>query len=129
MLSAEFRCVGLAQDVITDCSFVASLCIASAMEGRVHKRLITGIIYPQVKKPRADPSRNASCEAARQSFLAHGVVVHLPDAREPSLIMHCLLRLSNPGELVAVGYELPPEVFDSDRACKPCAVANVAARA
>lgn len=43
--------VDLAQDLITDCSFVASLCIASAFERRFHKQLITGIIYPQVPQP------------------------------------------------------------------------------
>lgn len=36
------------KDLITDCSFVASLCIASAFERRIHKQLITSIIYPQV---------------------------------------------------------------------------------
>lgn len=35
------------QDMVPDCSFVASLCICAAFEQRFHTRLITKIIYPQ----------------------------------------------------------------------------------
>lgn len=35
------------QKYVTDCSFVASLCICAAFERRFQKRLITSVIYPQ----------------------------------------------------------------------------------
>ena len=35
------------QELVTDCSFVSSLCIAASFERRFRKRLITGIIFPQ----------------------------------------------------------------------------------
>lgn len=35
------------QNYVTDCSFIASLCICAAYERRFRRRLITSIIYPQ----------------------------------------------------------------------------------
>ncbi|EGZ18038.1 hypothetical protein PHYSODRAFT_315088 [Phytophthora sojae] len=46
------------QDIVTDCSFVASLCIAAAYEQRFQKRLITNIIFPadpRTKQPMYNP--------------------------------------------------------------------------
>ncbi|RLN48461.1 hypothetical protein BBJ28_00016006 [Nothophytophthora sp. Chile5] len=46
------------QDIVTDCSFVASLCIAAAYEQRFQKRLITNIIFPadpHTKQPVYNP--------------------------------------------------------------------------
>ncbi|KAL4158546.1 hypothetical protein PRNP1_004322 [Phytophthora ramorum] len=46
------------QDIVTDCSFVASLCIAAAYEQRFQKRLITKIIFPadpKTKQPVYNP--------------------------------------------------------------------------
>ena len=48
----------ITQDTISDCSFVASLCIASAFEKRFRKQLITRIIFPQ-----------ASAEAVKFSLM------------------------------------------------------------
>lgn len=39
--------LAVTQDLVADCSFVCSLCIASAFEARHNKRLITALIYPQ----------------------------------------------------------------------------------
>ena len=42
--------LNIMQDLVTDCSFVASLCIAAAYEQKFQKPLITNIIYPQNSK-------------------------------------------------------------------------------
>lgn len=47
------------QDIVTDCSFVASLCIAAAYEQRFRKPLITNTVYPvdpATKLPMYNPS-------------------------------------------------------------------------
>jgi hypothetical protein len=38
------------QQFVTDCSFIASLCICAAFERRFRKRLITNILYPQTQQ-------------------------------------------------------------------------------
>jgi len=37
----------ITQDLVGDCSFVASLCICAAFEKRFQRRLVTGLVFPQ----------------------------------------------------------------------------------
>jgi hypothetical protein len=43
-------CSPPSQELVSDCSFVASLCICAAFERRFGRQLITRIIYPQDKR-------------------------------------------------------------------------------
>jgi len=50
VMVARVSPLAITQDLVGDCSFVASLCITAAFERRFGRRLITGIVYPQVKE-------------------------------------------------------------------------------
>lgn len=50
MIADTISPLSIRQDLITDCSFVCSLCIASAFEMKFRKQLITAIIFPQNSK-------------------------------------------------------------------------------
>ncbi|KAJ1910405.1 cysteine protease [Mycoemilia scoparia] len=43
---SQINCESIAQDIVTDCSFVASLCVSAAFERRFKKQIITNHIYP-----------------------------------------------------------------------------------
>ncbi|KAJ3214862.1 calpain 7 [Dinochytrium kinnereticum] len=51
MLSPKVICMissnSICQDMVTDCSFVASLCVSAAYERRFRRQLITSCIFPQ----------------------------------------------------------------------------------
>jgi calpain-7 len=50
--------LSITQELVADCSFVCSLCIAAAFEAKFRKQLITKIIFPQ--STRGIPVYNAS---------------------------------------------------------------------
>ncbi|ORZ25281.1 hypothetical protein BCR42DRAFT_445071 [Absidia repens] len=77
------------QDIVTDCSFVASLCVAAAYERKFGKQLITSCIYPQNKQgiPCYNPSGKYVIKLVYNG-IARKVVVDdlLPISREGTLM-------------------------------------------
>ncbi|KAJ1978562.1 cysteine protease [Dimargaris verticillata] len=85
----QVSCTSIIQDVVTDCSFVASLCVAAAYENRFNKRLITSCIYPQNQQ--GQPIYNPSGKYAVRLMcngIARKVVVddRFPLARDGKLL-------------------------------------------
>ncbi|KAI7894172.1 uncharacterized protein EV154DRAFT_415548 [Mucor mucedo] len=89
------------QDIVTDCSFVASLCVAAAYERKFKKQLITSCIYPQNKhgQPCYNPNGKYVIKLVYNG-IARKVVVDdlLPVSREGTLM--CTFS-TNKGELWA----------------------------
>ncbi|ORE22938.1 cysteine proteinase [Rhizopus microsporus] len=77
------------QDIVTDCSFVASLCVAAAYEQKFKKQLITSCIYPQNKQglPCYNPNGKYVVKLVYNG-IARKVVVDdlLPVSREGTLM-------------------------------------------
>ncbi|KAI8065856.1 hypothetical protein BC940DRAFT_303042 [Gongronella butleri] len=77
------------QDIVTDCSFVASLCVAAAYERKFKKQLITTCIYPQDKhgQPCYNPSGKYVIKLVYNG-IARKIVVDdlLPVSREGTLM-------------------------------------------
>ncbi|KAI7902573.1 uncharacterized protein BX663DRAFT_472916 [Cokeromyces recurvatus] len=77
------------QDIVTDCSFVASLCVAAAYEQKFKKQLITSCIYPQNKhgQPCYNPNGKYVIKLVYNG-IARKVVVDdlLPVSREGTLM-------------------------------------------
>ncbi|KAF7730256.1 calpain 7 [Apophysomyces ossiformis] len=82
------------QDIVTDCSFVASLCVAAAYERKFKKQLITSCIYPQDRQgqPCYNPNGKYVIKLvyngiARKIGTVHDVVDDLlPVSREGTLM-------------------------------------------
>ncbi|KAG2237583.1 hypothetical protein INT48_004485 [Thamnidium elegans] len=89
------------QDIVTDCSFVASLCVTAAYERKFKKQLITSCIYPQNKhgQPCYNPNGKYVIKLVYNG-IARKIVVDdlLPVSREGTLM--CTFS-TNKGELWA----------------------------
>ena len=74
---------GVVQELVTDCSFISSLCIAAALERRGRRGLITGVLHP--RDPATGlPTYNPSGEHP----------THLARARPSGMSSEALLFLS-----------------------------------
>ncbi|KAI9253001.1 hypothetical protein BY458DRAFT_522456 [Sporodiniella umbellata] len=89
------------QDVVTDCSFVASLCVAATYEQKFKKQLITSCIYPQNKlgQPCYNPNGKYVVKLVYNG-ISRKIIVDdlLPISREGTLM--CTFS-TNKGELWA----------------------------
>ncbi|CAO3701156.1 unnamed protein product [Rhizopus stolonifer] len=89
------------QDIVTDCSFVASLCVTATYEQKFKKQLITSCIYPQNKQgqPCYNPNGKYVVKLVYNGITRKVVVDDLlPISREGTLM--CTFS-TNKGELWA----------------------------
>ncbi|KAI9354702.1 hypothetical protein BD770DRAFT_324684 [Pilaira anomala] len=100
-LICHISSTSIIQDIVTDCSFVASLCVTAEYERKFKKQLITSCIYPQNKlgQPCYNPNGKYVIKLVYNG-IARKVVVDdlLPVSREGTLM--CTFS-TNKGELWA----------------------------
>ncbi|CAG8637952.1 120_t:CDS:10, partial [Paraglomus occultum] len=121
VMIAEISSSNIVQDIVTDCSFVASLCVSAAYERRHNKQLITKCIYPQDEhgKPMYNPFVDDLLPVSRDGTLMCTFSTN-KDELWPSIVEKAYLKLmggydfpgSNSGiDLYALTEWLPEHIF------------------
>lgn len=101
-MMSDIPTTDIIQDTVTDCSFVASLCICAAYENSFRKRLISSCIYPQDLN--GHPIFNPSGK-----YLVK--LIHNGSAR--AVIVDDLLPVSKDGALMCTFTSIPGEYWAS----------------